>query len=37
MVVCADGVKKYVVRLSSEERSSLITIINTGRDAAGGF
>ncbi len=35
MVTGAGGVKKYVVRLSSEERSSLKTIINTGRDAAG--
>ena len=35
MVTGAGGVKKYVVRLSSEERSSLSTIISTGRDAAG--
>ncbi len=35
MVTGTGGVKKYVVRLSGEERSSLAAIIRTGRDAAG--
>ncbi len=35
MMAGAGGVKKYVVRLSVEERSSLSAIIKTGRDAAG--
>lgn len=35
MSIHAGGVKKYIVRLSSEERNYLETIIRTGRDAAG--
>jgi len=35
MATGAGGLKKYVVRLSDGERSSLSTIIGTGRDAAG--
>jgi len=35
MSIHAGGVKKYIVRLSSEERKYLETIIGTGRDAAG--
>jgi transposase len=31
----AGGVKKYIVRLSNDERTYLETIIGTGRDAAG--
>ena len=31
----AGGVKKYIVRLSNDERKYLETIIGTGRDAAG--
>lgn len=30
-----DGAKKYIVRLSGDERSQLEAIIRTGRDAAG--
>ena len=35
MTIHAGGVKKYIVRLSREERKYLETIISTGRDAAG--
>jgi len=35
MATGVGGLKKYVVRLSKVERSSLSTIIGTGRDAAG--
>jgi hypothetical protein len=35
MVIHSGGAKKYIVRLSGEERNRLETIIRTGRDAAG--
>ena len=35
MTIHAGGVKKYIVRLSREERKYLERIISTGRDAAG--
>ncbi|VAV86407.1 hypothetical protein MNBD_ALPHA02-534, partial [hydrothermal vent metagenome] len=31
----AGGAKKYIVRLSNDERTYLETIIGTGRDSAG--
>ncbi|VAV99699.1 hypothetical protein MNBD_ALPHA02-23 [hydrothermal vent metagenome] len=35
MSIHAGGVKKYIVRLSKDERTYLETIIGTGRDSAG--
>ncbi|VAV93400.1 hypothetical protein MNBD_ALPHA02-87, partial [hydrothermal vent metagenome] len=35
MSIHAGGVKKYIVRLSNDERTYLETIIGTGRDSAG--
>lgn len=35
MTIHAGGVKKYIVRLSNDERTYLERIIGTGRDAAG--